>query len=372
MTIVTDSRNIHWTADEDLVERYVMGGLSSTEVTELAKHLSDCAECREAVEAERQIVDGIRLAGRDALKRRLAQRVHDGRSSGVNWYRIAGVAAAIVFLVTIGIYNKWFLGGEAQKSDYRSERDSTAPTIESKPRQPVLAEKAPTETQLADAAKSATGGKRDLGRVDTKGELKEAAPGADKFAEQEADRSKMIARSQSDRRENGSEKKERYSGVSAIAAGEELWVQGEMIPENRRSQEAGNALMKSDQVARDEAQKKKGDPAALMAQAARTRVLAAETLPLSITQRRLSDLPTSQKTIKQSSSSVQTLMQKSATGLQLTLFLDSIHTISEQAPALIKKIREDSIILEVGQQRIGYRIPSGWTDQAPRESKKQK
>jgi len=372
MTNVTDSRNIHWTADEDLVERYVMGRLPSSEIAELEKHLGDCAGCREAVEAERQIVDGIRLAGRDALKRRLAQRMHDGRSSGVNWYRIAGVAAAIVFLVTIGIYNKWFLGGEARKSDYRAERDSTAPTIESEPRQPVLPKEAPSETQLADAAKSATGGKQDPGRVDPKGKLKGAVPGADKFAEQEADRSKMIARSQSDRRENVAEKKERYAGVSAVAAGEELWVQGEMIPEDRRPQEAGKALMKSAEGVRDEAQKKKGDPAALMAQAARTRVPAVETLSLSILQRRLSDLPASQRTGRQSSSSVQTFMQKSANGLRLTLFLDSLYTISEHAPPLIQKIREDSIILEVGNQRIGYRIPSGWTDQAPRESKKQK
>jgi len=372
MTNVTDTRNIHWTADEDLVERYVMGRLPSAEAAELAKHLSDCAECREVVEAERQIVDGIRLAGRDALKRRLAQRVHDGRSSGVNWYRIAGVAAAIVFLVTIGIYNKWFLGGEAQKSDYRAERDSTAPTIESEPRQPVLAKKAPSETQLADAAKSATGGKQDPRRVNAKGELKEAAPGADKFAEQEADRSKMIARSQSDRRENVAEKKERYPEVSAAAAGEELWVRGEMIPEERRPQEAGKAFLKSADGVRDEAQKKKGEPAALMAQAARTRVLGVGNLPLSITQRRISDLPASQRTGRQSSSSVQTLMQKSAAGLRLTLFLDSIHTISEHAPPVIQKIREDSIVLEVGKQRIGYRIPSGWTDQAPGESKKQK
>jgi hypothetical protein len=372
MTNVTDTRNIHWTADEDLVERYVMGRLPSAEVAELAKHLSACAECREAVEAERQIVEGIRLAGRDALKRRLAQRVHDGRSSGVNWYRIAGVAAAIVFLVTIGIYNKWFLGGEAQKSDYRAERDSTAPSIESESRQPVLAKEAPSVTQLADAAKSATGGKQDPGRVDTKGELKEAAPGADKFAEQGEDRSKMIARSQSDRRENVAEKKERYSGVSAVAAGEELWVQGEMIPEERRPQEAGKAFLKSADGVRDEAQKKKGESAALMAQAARTRVLGVGNLPLSITQRRLSDLPASQRTGRQSSSSVQTLMQKSAAGLRLTLFLDSIYTISEDAPPVIQKIREDSIILEVGRQRIGYRIPAGWADQTQRELKKQK
>lgn len=306
MTKVTDSRNIHWTADEDLVERYVMGRLPSAEVAELEKHLSDCARCREAVDAERQIVDGIRRAGRDALKRRLAQRVHNGRPSGVSWYRIAGVAAAIVFLVTIGIYNKWFLGGEAQKSEYRAGTDSAAPTIKSEPRQPVLAEKTPSEAQLADAA------------------------------------------------------------------GEELWVQGELIPEDRQPQEAGKALLKSADGVRDEAQKKKGEPAALMAQAARTRVLAVETLPLSITQRRLSDLPASQRTSKQSVSSVQTLMQKSATGLRLTLFFDSLSTINEYAPALIQKIREDSIVLQMGNQQIGYRIPAGWANQTRRESKRQK
>ncbi|MDP2885746.1 MAG: hypothetical protein Q8P51_12085 [Ignavibacteria bacterium] len=372
MTKVTDSRNIHWTVDEDLVERYVMGRLPSTEVSDLEKHLGECTRCREVVDAERQIVDGVRLAGRDALKRRLAQRVHNGRSSGVNWYRIAGVAAAIVFLVTIGIYNKWFLGGEPQKSEYRAGTDSAAPTIKSEPRQPVLAEKTPSEAQLADAVKSGASGKQDLGRLDTKGELKGAVPGADKSPRQEADRSNIIARSQSDKPENIAARKERYADLSAVAAGEELWVQGEMIPEDRRPQEAGKALLKSAEGVRDEAQKKKGEPAALMSQAARTRVLAAETLPLSITQRRLSDLPASQRRGQQSPSSVQTLMQKSASGFRLTLFLDSLYAISKHAPPMIQKIREDSIVLEVGQQRIGYRIPAGWADQTRRESKKQK
>ena len=372
MTNVTDLRNIHWTADEGLVERYVMGRMPSAEVAELAKHLSDCARCQEVVDAERQIVDGIRLAGRDALKRRLAQRVHNVRSSGVGWYRIAGVAAAIVFLVTIGIYNKWFLGGEAQRSEYRARADSAAPTIELEPRQPVHAEKAPSEAQLADAAKSATGGKQDLGRAGANGELKRAVPEADKSTQQEADRSKMIAPSQSDRSENIGAKKDQYFVIAEVAAGGELWVQGEVIPEDRQPHEAGKALMKSAEGARDEAQKKKGDPAALMSQAARTRVLSAEALPLTVIQRRLSDLPSSQRTSKQSSSSVQTLMQKGATGLRLTLFLDSLHTIREQTPTLIQKIREDSIILEMGNQRIGYRIPAGWTDQAQKESKKQK
>jgi hypothetical protein len=349
-----------------------MGRLPSTEVSDLEKHLGECTRCREVVDAERQIVDGVRLAGRDALKRRLAQRVHDDRSSGVNWYRIAGVAAAIVFLVTIGIYNKWFLGGEPQKSEYRAGTDSAAPTIMSEPRQPVLAEKTPSEAQLADAVKSGAGGKQDLGRVDTKGELKGALPGADKSTEQEADRSKTIARSQSVRSENTVAKKDRYADVSVAVAGEELWVQGEVIPEDRRPQEAGRALLKSADGVRDEAQKKKGEPAAQMLQAARTRVSAVGTLPLSISQRRLSDLPASQRTSKQSPSSVQTLMQKSATGLRLTLFLDSIYTMSEHAPALIQKIREDSIVLQMGNQQIGYRIPPGWADQTQRELKKQK
>ena len=131
-----NSPNTHWTTDEHLLAQYVLGQLDARQAAELEKHLRDCAQCRDAVAAEQHLAAGVRRAGRDALKGRLAKRL-DQKRTGTNWYRVAGVAAAFVVLLSVGIYNKWFVSNETRLADSGLSSDSMRQKTEATPRQPA-------------------------------------------------------------------------------------------------------------------------------------------------------------------------------------------------------------------------------------------
>ena len=102
---MTDSPNIHWTTDEHLLAQYVLGQLDHSRRAGLEQHLRDCSQCRDAVDAERLLAAGVKRAGRDAMKHRLASSVHQ-KQPGANWYQVAGIAAVVILLITVGIYNR--------------------------------------------------------------------------------------------------------------------------------------------------------------------------------------------------------------------------------------------------------------------------
>lgn len=59
--------------------------------------------------------------------------------------------------------------------------------------------------------------------------------------------------------------------------------------------------------------------------------------------------------------SVPALLEQIDSLTQLTLFLDSLLTESDLERAVIEQVTGDSIVIEVGSQRIGYRVPK-WVD----------
>ncbi len=65
--------------------------------------------------AEQQLAAGIRRAGREALKARLKQRTRVLPLHQVNWYQVAGIAATIVVVVTLGIHYQWFFGSRVEE-----------------------------------------------------------------------------------------------------------------------------------------------------------------------------------------------------------------------------------------------------------------
>ena len=360
---MADLQNIHWTTDEHLLAQYVLGQLDAGLTADLEKHLHDCPQCRDAVAAERQLAAGVRRAGREALKQRLAQRVGQKRS-GTNWYRVAGVAAAFILLLTVGIYNKWFFSGETQLADSRLKTDSIAPKAEATPQQPAPEQFSPGKTQLADVSKPSAA---ERGHAESGGGVRNAELDKKK-GEPEGVKRDVMNLPAPDRSGNLFAKKDQM--MAAAPEPEGIWAEGTVLAGETNVRAISQAMEKSTKDVSGNVQKGKKEPAALMSLAARSRTLAAGGSPVIVTQRPVSDLPRGQIQRGQKVSQVQTLFRSDASGLSMVLYSDSLFNRNDLGQARLQTISEDSIVLQVGNQRIGYRLPPGSIDRLSKQLKK--
>jgi hypothetical protein len=358
---VADDRNIHWTNDEALLERYVMGRVSAEDSAALGEHLSGCPECREIVRAEQQIIAGIRRVGRDELKQRLAQRV--GRSSAGTmsaWYRVAGIAAAIILLVTIGIYSDWFSGGRVQQSMSPALTDSSTPKHEQKLPGVMEGSKGPGQMPYADGRK----------------EKKEAAQGAEeeriKGAEMEQRKALQIERgnpqnvdvahaARPDNLPMNQTKDEKVLSVAAQGS-PEIWVDGTDVSAASGDRTFGTSLMKKEENKTDNliSAKRAANPAAREARGIGDR---RGMRTASVVQKKLAEVPPMQR--KGGAGLVQMLLRKNMKGVQLTIFTDSLLSESDIAGAQLQMIRGDSSILYIGRKLIAFKLPEGWIERTP-------
>jgi hypothetical protein len=371
MTNMAESNNIHWAQDEDLLEQFVMRRLTPEEAEEYGKHLRDCDRCRTIVEKEEELIAGIRLAGRDAIKKRMTERLDRRTSKDAMWYRMVGVAAVLILLVTIGIYNNWFISTEpqmeksdrAEKFENRKEPAQTAVTQD--------AELRTKETSPGGAAKQGENERRSrFGVREDEKARPRVAPSAGK-ADAEVDKLSGLEAGNVAAAQLGDEKKDHVISARSASAVETTWIQGTVIPEMLDNRPAPSQLAAK---ALDEAgQLRKGKEESLLAgRVAKTSSSEMKSQSFAVTQRRRSDLPPSQLSSRQQAASVQTLLQKSPTGMQLTVFLDTLVSQKDLSGSRIQTIGDDSIVVNLGQRRIGYKLPSDWTGQGMQQIKKQK
>ena len=367
---MNESKNIHWVENEDLLEQFVLGRLDSAEVAQLEKHLQECDQCRRAVANERELVAGIRLVGRESMKHRLAQRIEQRRSLNTNWYRVVGVAAGIVLLVTVGVYNRWFTGTEnhVEKHD---RADRTEKRVE-------LSPPGSPERQVAKAEKSSTDDARRTADEETK-KVPKLAAGAPKaegaasgnIAEAQVDKVEDLKALEVGREAESRGKNDRFAAVTAASTVAATWVQGTVILE--RDQNAPAPAGTAANANNERADLRKGKEQNLLAgKAAHVEAGEKGVQNFVVTQKPLSDLPASQRSQQQNTSFVQTLLQKDPSGTRITVFLDSLLAKKEFDQTRVQTIAEDSIILNLGNRLVGFKLPSGWTGQAMQQAKKQK
>ena len=93
---------------EELLERFVLGRMPPAERAAFESRLATDADLREALRQERDILEGARLAGRQDLKRRIAAAAVTTPLPGVPWGRIASLAAVIMIVTGIALWQRWF------------------------------------------------------------------------------------------------------------------------------------------------------------------------------------------------------------------------------------------------------------------------
>ncbi|MFH0990826.1 MAG: hypothetical protein V1799_12500 [bacterium] len=116
----------HWATDEELRERFVAGRVSKEEQRLLAQHLHQCDMCNALVRDEQILAAGIKRTGRIELQARLRARINNLPRQVWTWYQVAGAAAVILLLLTLGIHNQWFMreAGEALQGPVLTEEST--------------------------------------------------------------------------------------------------------------------------------------------------------------------------------------------------------------------------------------------------------
>ena len=327
---MTASPNIHWTTDEHLLAHYVLGRVDPAQRSGLEQHLRDCPECRGAVEAEQQLAAGVRRAGRDGMKRRLVQHLNQKRIE-TNWFKIAGVAAALVLLLTVGIYNKWFFSNETRLADSRAKTDSVAPATEATPNKLEPEANQLEKKQFAHAVKPSANDKLD--RAEAKG-TGGAGSGIDK-KKKDAQGERTEAAHISVERGNILVRKDQPIAVAMEPEG--VWVEGAVVDVYQNRGAADKVLEKSTEDVRQYAPNAKREPAALMSAAAQQNLKSASVQEVVVTQRSMADLPSNQRRAQQVLSQVPTFFRSTPGGISMTASLTLV--ISKQDREIILRTR---------------------------------
>lgn len=169
----------HFSENPELLESYVLGRLDAPTMASCAAHERECRTCREAVAREQMLAAGIRRAGRNALKARIASGATP--TSRDLWPAILSAAAVVVVMIGVGISERWFVSdkpvaeqpiAQAPAENNQTERRkevpdklSARPEIEPAP-SPRLPEKRGNETlreapTVSDAATNFPAEKKD-------------------------------------------------------------------------------------------------------------------------------------------------------------------------------------------------------------------
>ena len=348
----------HWTSDPELVERYVLNRLDSAERSQLAAHLRTCSDCARVIRAEDVLVAGIRAHGRAGMKARLQERVAMGGGSGLSWYQLVGAAAAIVVLLTVGVHNRWFMEGGVEQHAVSVEMTEH----EQSPSQGDRDDAEKRDEQISPEQNERESGRRARGSVPMPSAAEQDAVQPQMKDERVSPPLSGPATPRTAFEEYSLSSKPAHATVTTLRKDPEVWLEGRVIESTVHS---SRTLNLRDQVSVESKLKAQANGLGA-AKRSEDRALITKREQqqggLQILQRSLSDLPQSrQASQRMDPESVPALLEQIDSLTRLTLFLDSLVTESDLERAVIEQVTGDSIVIEVGSQRIGYRVPK-WVD----------
>ena len=385
---MNETKNIHWSSDEELLARYVLNRLEAGERNALEAHLRTCKICQRAVRMEQELVAGIRRSGRDELKVRLRQRMGTPtREEHIPWRHILSAAAVVILIIGVGIYNHWFASHEAERGTTANEVLKQESTRDSK------------QLEYADAHKAEEKSK-DIARSESPAPAKSLAGRASEASQPRGEESQVSGtkergvRANKKRRRESMEAPQNAAGPAAGAAevrgavradekpailddretsvAETFWVDGTLLPESRS--EIGEPRDRVSEInARAKVLSKSEKDAGGFAQTKQFTIMqGANVQTLTLSQHPIQSLPVSRQKNQtmRDHETIQTRVERTPDGLHMTLYTDSLVEESALQNAGIQAITDDSLIVNLSNQRIGYRIPGGWN--ATQESKTKK
>jgi hypothetical protein len=334
----------HITDDQELLADFVLGRLPDTARAEWQDHVAACEPCAEAVRLERALAAGIRRAGRDRLKARIAET---GRSveRAIPWPRILSVAAVLAVVVGVGVYEHWF-----------TQENLPVATLDQRP---INAQRDVPYQPPADGASKPLPGRDEAGR----NQLMEKSARSDERRYAAPPPAAVAGRGGSEIKVN----KDVDIGVSpAIAALDDKggagaeWIEGNRLDGSPKGDREAPLALQSNGPAAARALGKvsaEGEKKAKEESPAATDALSANAMQFSVQQRPASALPRARQTVSQAiGNTVQTMVVRKGDSLSMTLYLDSLLDERTVQNARVRQVGADSVVVELGGRRIGYRL----------------
>jgi hypothetical protein len=360
----------HFSEDEDLLGRFVLGRLGPEERLRCDDHLRTCEICRMAVMRERTIAAGAKRLGREELRRRLREATGSVPAAGLPWQQIVGIAAVVVIVIGTGVLYRWW----SESSDVTSH--STGPMMTEERLQkpavsaPTEAENRPQKTDIGEHQEPS------LTTADGRAtDVEKSAPapltsgGKDGLARAaQTEHESGAARRDKMNREEGKDAKELLAAapgkqVSAEQTQQQTWLQGVVTP---RPASKGPALGQSPR-----ANALKGRETDAVAAKKTETVADAAGNDYTVSQRPLSALPGSRQ-LGHPRGTVETLLEEQDHRSRLTLFLDSLFSEEELQQATVEVVTEDSIVVRLRDRMIGYRLPETWVQEKAKATRQKR
>ena len=367
---MNESSKTYWTDDPEMVERYALGNLSPEEKKRLDDEIADCEPCKALLLREMQIVAGIKLHGRAALKSHLQRKIRTDAFSLSKKYQIIALAAAVVIVaLAVGAYQMWFTSIEPQKRFGSTEIVLQQPKQEEDRRseevQPEQSEEpAPADAQSVEEVTELSGASEEFADAD-------ATPASGAASEQQT-ASKSIAAKKSApaiQRRTKSGQPDAGKDIAAAEAlpssaepqstpilrvGKSIWLLGsiEVIPDRQsgRVEKVESRLSKDRSAQRMESSSTRRSKTVTV-----QRRDGVEEVVLQ--QRSFGELPRSRQTQMGKTNRIETYIEQKKDGLIVTIFSNAV-TSDEIDRAAVESPSEDSLIIVTSTQKIFYRLPS--------------
>ena len=348
-----ESKDVHWTQDDELIERFILKKLNPKERNELEDHLRICEVCKQEVRAQQMLVAGIRRSGREAFKARLREKVGLLPEQRIPWPHILSAAAVIVILLSVGIYNRWFETVKQPENTVVLIHPDAAPAVVSK--DSVAEESAPPD-DIRSGDQPLVSSERLLQKraEDTKAQ---ASKSLSQLADE--DKSKMMegvssaqgAGAAATREESAQE----VQADIVVAQPEILWAEGtilhseELMEKGKAEQRgvSGYQFGKADAMRAAPSSAKKQMP---------------KESPLLVIQQSVAAIPLSQQQLRQPNT-VLTKVERLGEQIQITVYLDSLLDESDFARTTIEPTANDSVVVNLPNQRLRYKLPGDWKKQ---------
>lgn len=327
-----NSQFSHWTDDPDLLDRYVLERVEPSERALLEQHLRACGRCRRVVQDERELLAGITLSGREKMKELLRESLKSEEANVFQRYQFISLAAAVlVILVGLGVF-RYYVGSIEWPVKFSSRtyivkqgaRDSSA-TSERKDElsasqadKPMARE--PRQDQTPQAGNPPGGNLAGAG-ASARGE---SASGSSDNVQNEVEHDRNP---------------------------EAFWLLGTvtMTPETN-----GQIHLS----AQTENERKKGMEKKFFGQSRVFRIRKdGVSQTITLRQRSSELLPPGKGKQGVDDRIIQTLVQKTSQGLNLTFYRDKPFQRSQIQQATIEPVTKDSLIIILANERIAYRIP---------------
>ncbi len=355
----------HWTEDDDLLADFVLGRVNDADRKRLNDHLQNCVRCREAVDREKAIVSGVRRYAREEMKSRLRDSLSTQsfpRQGSGTWRRAASLAAALLIVFGVGLYNRWFPWQAAK--GIRDEQTKAASENETTKAEEAQAKQEAGKTAMSQEQAQSVKGYGEDARVGPPPGVNRSYEAIAAMPENQKGKTKNLTKPGKPKAtESGSggapiQKDVAHAEVEALTdqpRSTQVWIEGVVL----ESLAAGVSVEEKKELAVPAPQEAARMDESLKLSFRRGAKGVPVENEVSLRQESAATLPAARQRMQmQGRQMVQALVEQSGEKLDITMFLDTLMDEEQLRGARVEQVGVDSLIVGVGYREFAFKLPT--------------